>query len=110
MTVSVVWIGLHRPLVLRCCDTHCVLFFPICVSSPQSKHEVILHGNVNKICSDVCFARFRSLNNLSMAGCANCGTYCHMKPLVLKIDDKTKTLCNVQCLEKYKLVGKLLPF
>lgn len=73
---------------------------------PQSKHEVVLHGNVNKICSDVCFAHFRSLNNLSMAGCVNCGTYCHVKPLLLKMDDKTKTLCNVECLEKYKQVGK----
>lgn len=74
--------------------------------SPQSKHEVILNGAVNKICGDVCFARFRSLNNLSMAGCENCGTYCHKTPLLLKMDNGGKTLCNVECLEKYKEVGK----
>uniref|UniRef100_A0A3Q4HI90 Zinc finger MYM-type protein 4-like n=1 Tax=Neolamprologus brichardi TaxID=32507 RepID=A0A3Q4HI90_NEOBR len=39
-----------------------------------SKHEVILSGAVHKMCSDACFNRFRTVNNLSMAGCANCGS------------------------------------
>uniref|UniRef100_I3KML4 TRASH domain-containing protein n=1 Tax=Oreochromis niloticus TaxID=8128 RepID=I3KML4_ORENI len=42
-----------------------------------SKHEVILSGAVHKMCSDACFNRFRTVNNLAMAGCANCGSYCH---------------------------------
>lgn len=80
----------------------------VCLSYCISKHEVILNGAVNKICGDVCFARFRSLNNLSMAGCENCGTYCHKKPLLLKMDNGSKTLCNVECLEKYKEKTKVL--
>uniref|UniRef100_A0A8C2XRK1 TRASH domain-containing protein n=1 Tax=Cyclopterus lumpus TaxID=8103 RepID=A0A8C2XRK1_CYCLU len=65
---------------------------------PNLKHEVILSGAVHKICSDACFNRFRTVNNLSMAGCANCGSYCHSKPLMLKLEDSNKTLCNAECL------------
>lgn len=71
---------------------------------PQSKHEVILSGAVHKLCSDACFQRFRTVNNLSMAGCANCGSFCHNKPLMLKLDDSSKTVCNTECLTKYKEV------
>uniref|UniRef100_A0A665TA65 Zinc finger, MYM-type 4 n=1 Tax=Echeneis naucrates TaxID=173247 RepID=A0A665TA65_ECHNA len=72
-----------------------------------SKHEVILSGSVHKICSDACFNRFRTVNNLSLAGCANCGSYCHSKPLMLKMQDSNKTLCNIECLSKYKEKTKL---
>ncbi|KAM7384706.1 hypothetical protein PAMA_011861 [Pampus argenteus] len=74
----------------------------MCTRYCISKHEVILSGSVHKLCSDACFNRFRTVNNLSMAGCANCGTYCHSKPLMLKLEDGNKTLCNAECLSKYK--------
>ncbi|XP_074468770.1 zinc finger MYM-type protein 4-like isoform X2 [Sebastes fasciatus] len=74
----------------------------MCTRYCVSKHEVILSGAVHKICSDACFNRFRTVNNLTMAGCANCGSYCHNKPLMLKMDDSNKTLCNAECLAKYK--------
>ncbi|XP_029298588.1 zinc finger MYM-type protein 4-like isoform X2 [Cottoperca gobio] len=74
----------------------------MCTRYCISKHEVILSGAVHKICSDACFNRFRTVNNLSMAGCANCGSYCHNKPLMLKMEDGNKTLCNAECLAKYK--------
>ncbi|XP_041664939.1 zinc finger MYM-type protein 4-like isoform X2 [Cheilinus undulatus] len=77
--------------VCSMCNRYCV-----------SKHEVILSGSVHKICSDSCFNRFRTVNNLSMAGCANCGSYCHSKPIMLKLYDVNKTLCNLDCLAKYK--------
>uniref|UniRef100_A0A3Q3QKM4 TRASH domain-containing protein n=1 Tax=Monopterus albus TaxID=43700 RepID=A0A3Q3QKM4_MONAL len=67
-----------------------------------SKHEVILSGAVHKLCSDACFNRFRTVNNLSMAGCANCGSFSHTKPLMLKVEEGNKTLCNTECLAKYK--------
>uniref|UniRef100_A0A8D0AE67 Zinc finger MYM-type protein 4-like n=1 Tax=Sander lucioperca TaxID=283035 RepID=A0A8D0AE67_SANLU len=79
----------------------------MCTRYSVSKHEVILSGAVHKICSDACFNRFRTVNNLSMAGCANCGSYCHMKPLMLKMDDCNKTLCNAECLAKYKEKTKI---
>ncbi|XP_035038448.2 LOW QUALITY PROTEIN: zinc finger MYM-type protein 4 [Hippoglossus stenolepis] len=74
----------------------------MCTRYCISKHEVILSGAVHKICSDACFNRFRSVNNLSMAGCGNCGSFCHSKPLMLKMEDGNKTLCNSECLAKYK--------
>ncbi|XP_072227140.1 zinc finger MYM-type protein 4-like [Leuresthes tenuis] len=74
----------------------------ICTRCSVSKHEVILNGAVHKMCSDGCFNRFRSVNNLLMAGCANCGSYCHTKPLMLKMEGASKTLCDTNCLEKYK--------
>uniref|UniRef100_A0A8D3B7E0 TRASH domain-containing protein n=1 Tax=Scophthalmus maximus TaxID=52904 RepID=A0A8D3B7E0_SCOMX len=72
-----------------------------------SKHEVILSGAVHKMCSDACFNRFRTLNNLSMACCADCGSYCHTKPLMLKTEDGSKTVCNSECLAKYKEKSKI---
>ncbi|XP_029976246.1 zinc finger MYM-type protein 4 [Salarias fasciatus] len=74
----------------------------MCTRYCVSKHEVILSGSVHKLCSDSCFNRFRAVNNLSMAGCANCGSYCHSKPVMLKMEDCSKTLCNAECLAKYK--------
>ncbi|XP_042290921.1 zinc finger MYM-type protein 4 isoform X1 [Thunnus maccoyii] len=74
----------------------------MCTRYCTSKHEVILSGAVHKMCSDACFNRFRTVNNLSMAGCANCGSYYHNKPLLLKMEDSNKTLCNAACLNKYK--------
>ncbi|XP_022599863.1 zinc finger MYM-type protein 4-like isoform X2 [Seriola dumerili] len=79
----------------------------MCTRYCISKHEVILSGAVHKMCSDACFNRFRTVNNLSMAGCANCGSYCHNKPLMLKMDDSNKTLCNAECLNKYKEKTKI---
>ncbi|XP_071356044.1 zinc finger MYM-type protein 4 isoform X1 [Trachinotus anak] len=79
----------------------------MCTRYRISKHEVILSGAVHKICSDACFNRFRTVNNLSLAGCANCGSYCHSKPLMLKMDEGNKTLCNTECLTKYKEKTKI---
>ncbi|XP_040909206.1 zinc finger MYM-type protein 4-like isoform X2 [Toxotes jaculatrix] len=84
------------PSLCSMCTRYCI-----------SKHEVILSGAVHKLCGDACFNRFRTVNNLSMAGCANCGSYCHNKPLTLKIDDSNKTLCNAECLTKYKEQTKI---
>ncbi|KAF7661705.1 hypothetical protein LDENG_00255810 [Lucifuga dentata] len=67
-----------------------------------SKHEVVLNSAVHKICSEACFSRFRAVNKLSMASCGNCGSYCHNSPLMLKLEDCSKNLCNEECLAKFK--------
>lgn len=59
------------------------------------------------MCSEFCFVRFRKANNLIVASCLNCGNYCFNKPLSLKIEDSTKTLCNAECLAKFKEVWKI---
>uniref|UniRef100_A0A1A8K1U5 TRASH domain-containing protein n=1 Tax=Nothobranchius kuhntae TaxID=321403 RepID=A0A1A8K1U5_NOTKU len=79
----------------------------MCSITSTSKHEVILSGTVHKMCSDACFNRFRTVNNLSMAGCACCGSFCHSRPLMLKMDDSSKTLCNSECLAKFKEKTKI---
>lgn len=66
---------------------------------------MVLSGTVHRMCSDACFNRFRTVNNLSMAGCASCGSFCHSKPLLLKMDDGSKTLCNSECLAAFKEAG-----
>uniref|UniRef100_UPI003AAF4BC3 zinc finger MYM-type protein 4-like n=1 Tax=Centroberyx gerrardi TaxID=166262 RepID=UPI003AAF4BC3 len=67
-----------------------------------SKHEVILKGDVHKLCSSVCFDRFHRINKLSMAKCGNCGSHCQSKPLTLKMEDGNKSLCTAECLAKFK--------
>lgn len=79
------------------------LFFSL---SLQSKHEVVLNEAVHKLCSDLCFTRFRSAHNLSVASCANCGSFCHGKSMTLRLEGTSKTLCNLTCLAKYKEVGE----
>ncbi|XP_077362894.1 zinc finger MYM-type protein 4-like isoform X3 [Festucalex cinctus] len=74
----------------------------ICSKFGVSKHELVLSGTVHKMCSDACFKLFRTANRLTMAGCANCNTICHFNPLLLKMDGSSKTLCNLDCLVKYK--------
>ncbi|XP_077403925.1 zinc finger MYM-type protein 4-like isoform X2 [Vanacampus margaritifer] len=74
----------------------------MCSKFAVSKHEVVLSGTVHKMCSDACFKLFRTANRLTMAGCANCNTICHFRPLLLKMDGSSKTLCNLDCLVKYK--------
>ncbi|XP_061903355.1 zinc finger MYM-type protein 4 isoform X2 [Entelurus aequoreus] len=79
----------------------------MCARFSVSKHEVVLSGTVHRMCSDSCFKRFRTTNHLSMAGCANCGTFCHTSPLLLKMEGSSKTLCNIDCLTKYKSKTKI---
>ncbi|XP_036001640.1 zinc finger MYM-type protein 4 [Fundulus heteroclitus] len=80
----------------------------MCSRFSTNKHEVILRGTVHKMCSDSCFNRFRTINNLTMAGCANCSSYCQSKPVMLKLEDSSKTLCNMDCLAKYKEKTKVI--
>ncbi|XP_069033058.1 zinc finger MYM-type protein 4-like isoform X1 [Embiotoca jacksoni] len=84
-------------------QTLCSMCTRFCIS----KHEVILSGAVHKLCGDACFNRFRTVNNLGMAGCASCGSYCLNKALMLKMEDGSKTVCNADCLAQYKETTKV---
>uniref|UniRef100_A0A7N6C0V7 TRASH domain-containing protein n=1 Tax=Anabas testudineus TaxID=64144 RepID=A0A7N6C0V7_ANATE len=77
------------------CSQNCLTV--ILLSFLQSKHEVILGGAVHKLCSDACFQRFRTVHNLSMAGCANCGSFCHIKPLQNILLGYKKGCCFFPC-------------
>ncbi|XP_008329236.1 zinc finger MYM-type protein 4-like isoform X2 [Cynoglossus semilaevis] len=83
---------------------HCIC--SVCNRICVSKHEVVLNEAVHKLCSDLCFTRFRSAHNLSVASCANCGSFCHGKSMTLRLEGTSKTLCNLTCLAKYKEKNK----
>uniref|UniRef100_A0A8C7TII0 TRASH domain-containing protein n=1 Tax=Oncorhynchus mykiss TaxID=8022 RepID=A0A8C7TII0_ONCMY len=51
----------------------------MCKKACVSKHEVIFQGSMHKLCSEVCFTRFRSTNKLSMNSCQSCNNYCYGK-------------------------------
>ncbi|XP_053719835.1 zinc finger MYM-type protein 4 isoform X1 [Synchiropus splendidus] len=79
----------------------------MCGKHSVNKHEVILSGTLYHICSDECFNNFRKVNKLSMAGCANCGSFSQVKPLLLKLVGCSKTLCSTECLDQYKEKTKI---
>uniref|UniRef100_A0A3B4BIE0 TRASH domain-containing protein n=1 Tax=Periophthalmus magnuspinnatus TaxID=409849 RepID=A0A3B4BIE0_9GOBI len=87
----------------------CVLLF-FGIFFFQSKHEVSLCGILHKLCSDDCFETFRTTNKLTMSGCVQCGSFFSTKPLLLILSDGNKTLCNQDCLSKYKEKNPSSPF
>ncbi|XP_077446206.1 zinc finger MYM-type protein 4-like isoform X2 [Stigmatopora argus] len=79
----------------------------VCGKMGMNKHEVPLSGTNHGMCSDACFTSFRATHRLTMAGCANCDASCPVKPLLLKMEGSSKTLCNVSCLINYKKKTKI---
>ncbi|XP_067468322.1 uncharacterized protein [Thunnus thynnus] len=61
--------------------------------------ELTLDEAVHKFCSDACLESFCRDN---MVVCENCSCYCHKKPLVLKMEEGTKTICSENCLNEFK--------
>ncbi|XP_039675540.1 uncharacterized protein LOC120570916 isoform X5 [Perca fluviatilis] len=83
------------PLVPVSSQSQCSMCSRYCIS----KHEIIQEDVVHKICSDPCFLRFCNMNNLSI--CENCHSPCKT-PVMLKMDDGSKKLCNAECLAQFK--------
>ncbi|TKS88872.1 Zinc finger MYM-type protein 4 [Collichthys lucidus] len=71
----------------------------ICSRSGISKHEIVQHDVVHKICSDPCFLRFCNVNKLSI--CENCCSHCST-PVMLKMGEIRKKFCSVTCLSQFK--------
>lgn len=64
-----------------------------------SKHEITQDDVIHKICSEPCFLRFCSMNNIAV--CANC--HSHRKtPLTLKVEEGRSKLCSAACLAQFK--------
>ncbi|XP_054461684.1 uncharacterized protein LOC129097029 isoform X2 [Anoplopoma fimbria] len=83
------------PLIPVASQSQCGMCSRYCIS----KHEVIQQDVVHKICSDPCFLRFCTMNNFSI--CENCRSCCSA-PLMLKMDDGSKKLCDAECLAQFK--------
>ncbi|XP_066577820.1 uncharacterized protein LOC136767751 [Amia ocellicauda] len=49
----------------------------MCRRTAIIRHEVNYQGVVHKLCSNSCFSRFCSVNNLTVNCCENCGGHCY---------------------------------
>ncbi|NXH14638.1 ZMYM4 protein, partial [Bucco capensis] len=77
----------------------------MCQKNAVIRHEVNYQNVVHKLCSDACFSRFRSANNLTMNCCENCGGYCYSgsgQCHVLQIEGQSKKFCSSTCVTAYK--------
>ncbi|XP_075709471.1 zinc finger MYM-type protein 4 [Rhinoderma darwinii] len=77
----------------------------VCLKNAVIRHEVNYQNVVHKLCSDVCFSKFRSANNLTMNCCENCGGYCYSgsgQCHLLNIDGQCKKFCSSSCVTTFK--------
>uniref|UniRef100_A0A8C1HCB3 Si:ch211-266o15.1 n=1 Tax=Cyprinus carpio carpio TaxID=630221 RepID=A0A8C1HCB3_CYPCA len=75
----------------------------VCKLVKEIQHEVTHLGAVHKLCSDVCFARFRSSRNLYMSYCENCGNCTASGNYhLVQIEDSIKKFCCTECISNYK--------
>ncbi|XP_008052733.1 zinc finger MYM-type protein 6 [Carlito syrichta] len=49
----------------------------MCQKNADIRFEVKYQNVVHGLCSDACFSKFHSTNNLTMNCCENCGSYCY---------------------------------
>ncbi|KAF6112406.1 zinc finger MYM-type containing 6 [Phyllostomus discolor] len=49
----------------------------VCQKNADIRFEVKHQNAVHCLCSDACFSKFHSANNLTMNCCENCGSYCY---------------------------------
>ncbi|XP_047649256.1 zinc finger MYM-type protein 4 isoform X3 [Phacochoerus africanus] len=77
----------------------------MCQKNAVIRHEVNYQNVVHKLCSDTCFSKFRSANNLTMNCCENCGGYCYSgsgQCHMLQIEGQSKKFCSSACVTAYK--------
>nr|XP_033811126.1 zinc finger MYM-type protein 4 isoform X1 [Geotrypetes seraphini] len=77
----------------------------MCQKNAVIRHEVNYQNVVHKLCSDACFSKFRSANNLTMNCCENCGGYCYSgsgQCHMLQIEGQVKKFCSSTCVTAYK--------
>ncbi|XP_043848255.1 zinc finger MYM-type protein 4 isoform X2 [Dromiciops gliroides] len=77
----------------------------MCQKNAIIRHEVNYQNVVHKLCSDACFSKFRSANNLTMNCCENCGGYCYSgsgQCHMLQIEGQSKKFCSSTCVTAYK--------
>uniref|UniRef100_A0A8C2U2A7 Zinc finger MYM-type containing 4 n=1 Tax=Coturnix japonica TaxID=93934 RepID=A0A8C2U2A7_COTJA len=77
----------------------------MCQKNAVIRHEVNYQNVVHKLCSDACFSKFRSANNLTMNCCENCGGYCYSgsgQCRMLQIEGQSRKFCSSTCVTLYK--------
>ncbi|XP_029976245.1 uncharacterized protein LOC115409280 isoform X2 [Salarias fasciatus] len=83
---------LTEPLVSQ---SQCSMCCKYCIS----KREIMLKNIVYKVCSDPCYLRFCTLNNMSI--CEVCLRCCDA-PLLLKTENSQTALCSADCVSQFK--------
>ncbi|XP_043548637.1 zinc finger MYM-type protein 2 [Chiloscyllium plagiosum] len=85
----------------------------ICGKMTEIRHEVSFKNFVHKLCSDVCFNKYRQANGLVMNCCDQCGIYCYNKGSgnhFLFHDGHHKRFCSSRCLNDFKQrSSKIIP-
>lgn len=79
----------------------------MCQKNAVIRHEVNYQNVVHKLCSDACFSKFRSANNLTMNCCENCGGYCYSgsgQCHMLQVEGQWKKFCSSACITAFKQV------
>uniref|UniRef100_A0A4W3HGW3 Zinc finger MYM-type containing 2 n=1 Tax=Callorhinchus milii TaxID=7868 RepID=A0A4W3HGW3_CALMI len=79
----------------------------ICGKMTEIRHEVSFKNVVHRLCSDVCFNKYRQTNGLVMNCCDQCGSYCYNKGSsnhFLFHEGHHKRFCSSQCLNEFKQV------
>ncbi|KAG9330406.1 hypothetical protein JZ751_025527 [Albula glossodonta] len=77
----------------------------VCGKTTEIRHEVSFKNVTHKICSDMCFNRYRMANGLIMNCCEQCGDYLPSKASAnhfLVIDGQQKRFCSQNCVRDYK--------
>ncbi|XP_028820092.1 zinc finger MYM-type protein 4 isoform X2 [Denticeps clupeoides] len=74
----------------------------MCKNYVVTQHEVNYMDIVHKLCSDECFAQFRSTNKLTMNCCLNCGAYCYTSSGQLQVQGNNKRFCSQSCVTTFR--------
>ncbi|XP_040909011.1 uncharacterized protein LOC121191726 isoform X2 [Toxotes jaculatrix] len=76
-------------------QSHCSMCNKACTTTC----ELILNEAVHKFCSDSCLEGFRRDN---MPICEDCSSPCLNQPLMLNLEEETRTICSEECLQNVK--------
>ncbi len=77
----------------------------VCKKVAVPKHEVNFKGQMNKLCSDPCFAAFRYANRLSMNNCENCQAILPSdgsNVQTVQYEGQARKFCTSTCLNTFK--------
>lgn len=77
----------------------------VCKVTTKIEHEVTHLGYLHRLCSDRCFALWRSQRLLAMNCCESCSMYCKANSSscqTLTIDSAQLNFCSPTCVDTYK--------
>ncbi|XP_037683692.1 zinc finger MYM-type protein 1 [Choloepus didactylus] len=94
----------RKPFVTMCTNsilTKCSM----CQKTTGIQYEVKYQNTKHSLCSNACFLKFHSANNLIMNCCENCGTYCYTSSSpfnILQMEGQTQYFNSSKSVTAYK--------